>query len=114
MSKPNGRVVRMQQFRQQIEQAVLPPDGKVKVELADGGSVEFVVPIYLDGDDEYVQALQAAEKAEDAILAVLGEEQTQRWYDAGYTAAEFGLLFASEGRAAHERLQGFRYRPSGK
>ncbi len=114
MSKPNGRRVKLAQFKQQLAEAVLPPDGKVVVEIDDAGStIEFVVPLHMDPDDEYVKEIQATDD-EDALAKVVLGDQLDRWLATGSTAKDFALLFAEEARAAAERMTDFRYRPSGK
>lgn len=111
MSKPNRRRVRMSQFSAQVAEAVLPPDGVVEVELDEQTTVSIRLPLNMDADDEYVQAIRAAEGADDLARVVLGDEQLEVWKASGRTADEFAVLFGSESRAAQERLRDFRYRP---
>lgn len=113
MGKPNGRRVRLEQFRQQLEEAVLPPDGVVKVDLPGGGQVQFRVPLNAEPGDEYVAAIQATQDEDDLLTVVLGQDGADRWLSSGATASEFAVLFAVESRGASERLRDFRYRPSG-
>lgn len=116
MSKPNGRRVRISQYRQQVAEAVLPPDGTVAVELDDEGQdvITFRVPLNLDEDDEYLAAIRATKTPKDISVLVLGEEQRARYLAAGGTDDEFATLFAQETSAAKERMRDFRYTPSGR
>lgn len=116
MSKPNGRRIRISQYRQQVAEAVLPPDGMITIDLDDEGTeqVSFRVPVNLDDDDEFVLSVRAAKTPEDITRLVLGDEQRDRYIAAGGDDQEFSILFASETAGARERMRDFRYRPSGR
>ena len=117
MSKPNGRRVRMAEFKAQVAEAVLPPDGMVDVEIGEGVDqvVRFRVPIKFDGtSDDYVDQIRACETSEQMAEVVLGDEQLAAWTAAGFTAEDFALLLAEETNAAQERMRDFRYRKSGR
>jgi hypothetical protein len=107
----------MAQFKEQVAEAVLPPDGMVTVELDDEGAsvVQFKVPVRLDGTaDDITDQIKACETAKDMSLLLLGAEQRERWVEAGYSDEDFAILLASESRGVQERMRDFRYRPSGR
>lgn len=114
MSKPNKRRVKLTEFRAQLAEAVLPPDGVVTVDLDDDTSISFRIPLQLDDDDPYLAAIKAASGADEMLHVLLSEEDAAIWTNAGNTADELMVLFGAESQGAQERMRDFRYRPSGR
>lgn len=116
MSKPNKRRVRMDQFKAQITEQVLPEDRLVPVDLGPDTVVTIKLPIMLDEDDPYIEQMQAATTAEEIALVILSgsdvpaEEQWQTWQFAGYDGTDLMELFSAERAAAEDRLKAFRYK----
>jgi hypothetical protein len=114
------RNVRMDQFKRQIAEEVIGPDGLVDVEIGKGEFVRIKLPVALDESDDYQERLQQASKEEEygeaLSLEVLGhdpdrsaEEQWAAWQAAGFDAGDLALVFQAETVAANERLKAFRY-----
>lgn len=117
MTSPNRRRVRMQQFKEQVGEAVLPEGNLIEVDLPTGETVHVKIPIPFTSDDDFITRLQAAEGARESCLVVLGEhpehdaeEQWAKWEAAGYTEEDLAMLLKAETAAANERLEAFRYR----
>ncbi len=117
MSKPNRRKVRMEQFRQQWSEQVLPADRLREVELDDDTSVFVKIPVLLKEDDPFPQQMQEASTEEEVCLVVLSghpersaQEQWEMWQAAGYDAADLMALFQSLRAEADEAAQRFRYK----
>jgi len=117
MTSPNRRRVRMEQFKEQVTETVLPEGNLIEVELPDGTSVFVKIPIPFTADDEFIKRLQDAEGSRESCLIVLGEhpehdaeEQWAKWEAAGYTEEDLAMLLKAETAAANERLEAFRYR----
>lgn len=119
MGKPNRRRVRMQQFKQQVAEHVLPEDQLIPVDVEVDGedrTVWLKVGLALTADDDFGEQVKAAKDADELALVVLGghpehdaEEQLATWKAAGYTVDDLAMLFGTESRAAQERLGNFRY-----
>ena len=117
MAKQPRRVVRMDQFKEQIAEAVLPPNHLLEVEAAPGKSVWIKIPLNLDEDDDYPARIQAAANGKDLALVLLSghpdltaQEQWDTWTSAGFNENDLAVVFGTENRAAQERLGNFRYR----
>ena len=117
MGEPARRVIRMDEFKRQIAEAVLTDDHLVEVEAAPGKSVWIKIPLNLDDDDDYPQRLRAAKGGEDLALVILSghpdrtaQQQWEEWTSAGLTAGDLAVVFGTESQAAQERLGNFRYR----
>lgn len=111
------RVVRMDEFRKQIDEAVIGADHLVEVEAAPGKSVWIKIPLNLAEDDDYPARLQAASTGKDLALVILSgrpgvtaQEQWETWSDAGWDENDLAVVFGTENKAAQERLGNFRYR----
>lgn len=116
--KTARRTVRLQQFREQVTEAVLPPDGRVEIEVADGVSVSIRIPLTIsqEPDDElrdYLDKIKAAENEHDLAEVILTSDDLKKWRDAGATDAELAHVFSAETQGARERLGKFRYNRSG-
>lgn len=116
MSKPNRRRVRMDQFKRQMAEQVLPDDSLVQVELDEVRSVQIKIPVMLDEDDDFPARIEAAESLEEMALVLLSggstpaEEQWETWKAAGYDAVDLMKVYATERAGAEERMRQFRYK----
>jgi len=116
MSKPNKRRIRMDQFKAQITEQVLPDDALIPVELSEDVTVYIKIPILLDEEDDFLERLQACTTQKDVALVILSggdadpEEQWKQWQLAGYDGVDLVKLFNSERAAAEDRLKAFRYK----
>lgn len=117
MSKPNQRRVRMEQFKQQITEQVLPEDGMVPIDLDDTTTVYIKVPVALAEGDDFLERMQAASSEEDVAIVILSgydgataEQQWETWQAAGYTGSDLIKLFTAERAAAEDRFRAFRYK----
>lgn len=118
MSKKHTRKVRLSQFRDQVAEAVLPPDGHIEVEVADGVTLSIRIPISInDSDDDelgsYLASIRAAETDHELAKILLSEQDLEIWHEHGGTDTELAAIFASETQGARERLGKFRYNQSG-
>lgn len=118
MSKPNKRRIKMADFKAQVAEQVISPNGLIEVDLDDHGSIFLRVPLLpTDTDeDDFVQRMSSAVGTRDLALVALGEydgtdagEQWDKWEAAGYGEADFMILLRTETEAARERLGKFRY-----
>lgn len=116
MPKPNKRRVKMEQFKAQIAEQVLPDDNLIPVELPDGSEIMVKIPVALGEDDSFMDDFQAASTEEELALVILSGgvrpagEQWEAWKAAGYTGADLLKLWRVETDAANERLAAFRYK----
>ena len=116
MSKPNKRRVKMDQFRAQLAEQVLPDDNWIPVELSDGSEVTVKIPVALSEGDPFMDDFKDATTEEELALVILSGgvrpagEQWEAWKAAGYTGADLLKLWRSETDAANERLGAFRYK----
>lgn len=116
MSKPNKRRVRMDQFKAQLAEQVLPENRLVEVDLGNGSVVHMKLPIMLDEGDDFMERLAAAPDGEAVALVVLSgslvpaEEQWAAWQAAGYDSTDLSEVFQAETSAARERWDAFRYK----
>lgn len=123
MSKNNDRrVIRMDRFKAQIEERVLPPDGLVSIDLGDGDGLGIIkmrvstLAADVDDNDPFLARVVESKSIEELALHVLSfnpdrsaEEQWSAFLAAGYSREDFGVLFRTESDAARERLGNFRY-----
>ncbi|MDI3331407.1 MAG: hypothetical protein QJR09_11870 [Micrococcus sp.] len=119
--QPADRKVKMSEFKAQVAEKVLPPDGTVKVEIAQDTVVYLYLPLFLSGQEltDFQQQVQHAADGEERARLVFSaehgkspEEQWEDWQLAGYDSEDLALLFSAEYRAAGERLGEFRYSSS--
>lgn len=118
MSKPNQRRVRMQAFKAQISETVLPENARVPIDLDDvGTTVTIKIPVLLEEGDDFLERLQACKSAEEIALLIFdgdpdvsAEVQWTMWREAGYTGTDLMKVFGAERAAAEDRLKAFRYR----
>ncbi|WP_037888314.1 hypothetical protein [Streptomyces sp. Tu 6176] len=89
MSKPNKKRYVMSQVRQQYTEAV--GGDQVEVELSDGQVLTFPHPLF--AEDEWSEAVDAAENNHDKAVAILGAEQYEKFRAAGHADADVALLF---------------------
>lgn len=116
MSQPNKRRVRMDQFKAQIADRVLPDDYLVPVDLPDDKTVYIKIPVALPEGDDFLDRLSAANNEEEVCLTILSgatipaEDQWETWKTAGYTGTDLIKVFTAERLAAEDRLKAFRYK----
>ncbi|MDX2551326.1 hypothetical protein [Streptomyces stelliscabiei] len=97
MSKPNKKRYVLSQVKQQFEEAVGP---EVEFELDNGEVLTFPHPLF--ADDEWSNAVDAAETNRDKAHAILGDEQYDKFVAAGHQDMEMALLFL----AVQQDMQG--------
>lgn len=97
MSKPNKKRYILSQVREQYEEAVGP---EVEFELKNGEVLTFPHPLF--ADDEWSNAVDAAETNREKAHAILGAEQYDKFVAAGHQDMEMALLFL----AVQQDMQG--------
>lgn len=116
--QPTDRKVRMDEFKKQVAEKVLPPDGTVAVEIGKDTTVHLFLPLFLTGQDmedfqiktrEATAGLERAKMIFSADRGKTPEKQWEEWVKAGYNDEDLALLFGAELQAARERLGEFRY-----
>ncbi|WP_037932840.1 hypothetical protein [Streptomyces sp. SPB78] len=98
MSKPNRKRYVMETVRQQYADAV--GGETVEVELKTGDVLTFPHPLF--ADDEWSDAVDAAESSRDKAIAILGEDGYEKYRAAGHPDSDVGLLFL----AVQQDMQG--------
>ncbi|MFE9937393.1 hypothetical protein [Streptomyces hirsutus] len=98
MSKPNRKRYRLSEVKQQFTEAV--GGDQVEFETDNDDLLTFPHPLFTD--DEWDKKVDAAENAHDKALAILGEEQYEKYRAAGHADGEIGLLML----AVQQDMQG--------
>ncbi|MGW1182961.1 hypothetical protein ACWD7Y_05325 [Streptomyces drozdowiczii] len=88
MSKPNKKRYKLEEVTAQVEEAV--GGTNVEFETRAGDVLTFPHPLFTD--DEWDEKVDAAETAHDKAVAILGEEQYEKYRAAGHKDAEINLL----------------------
>lgn len=123
MSKPNKRRVRMDQFKSQVVENL--GDNFADVELGgEHGSVRLRLGVAATSgptQEAFEEALNEHRESGDTdamCLEILshnndatGEEQWERWKEAGYDSDDLAMVFFAETAAYRDRLGKFRYKP---
>lgn len=119
MAEPTRRVVRMDRFKKQIAEAV-GTDELLPIELSKDDRVFIRLGFQIEDSDDFkdfMQRLAAAAPGEEASLVILnehpdfsGEEQLEKWKEAGYTTDDLALVFGAETQTYKDSLGKFRYR----
>ncbi|MFF9758570.1 hypothetical protein ACF1G4_03215 [Streptomyces caelestis] len=101
MSKPNKKRYVLSQVRQQYVDAV--GGDQVEVELNDGATLTFPHPLF--ADDEWSEAVDAAESNRDKARAILGDEQYEKFHAAGHADADIALMFLELNRDMQDQVK---------
>lgn len=88
MSKPNKKRYKMEEVTAQVEEAV--GGAEVEFETRAGDVLTFPHPLFTD--DEWDERVDSATTSHEKAVAVLGEEQYEKFHAAGHKDAEIGLL----------------------
>jgi hypothetical protein len=89
MSKPNRKRYKLAEVKAQFTEALGGED--VEFELDNGEVLTFPHPLF--APDEWSTAVDEAETNRDKALAILGDEQYDKYVAAGHADSEIGLLF---------------------
>ncbi|MFC8859331.1 hypothetical protein [[Kitasatospora] papulosa] len=98
MSKPNKRRYRLSQVKAQMEEAV--GGSTVEFETDAGDVLTFPHPLFTD--EEWDEKVDNAENAHDKAVAILGEEQYEKYAAAGHADGDIALLML----AVQQDMQG--------
>lgn len=105
MSKPNKRRYKLSQVKAQMEEAV--GGDQVEFETDAGDVLTFPHPLFTD--EEWDEKVDGAETAHDKAVAILGEEQYEKYTAAGHKDGDIALLMM----AVQQDMQGqIRKRPT--
>ncbi|MEV7959300.1 hypothetical protein ACIOHC_41295 [Streptomyces sp. NPDC088252] len=89
MSKPNKRRYKLSEVKAQFTEAVGGTD--VEFETDKGDVLTFPHPLF--ADDDWSEKVDGAESSKDKAIAILGEEQYEKYRAAGHSDGDIGLLF---------------------
>lgn len=88
MSKPNRKRYKLSEVKAQMTEAV--GGDVVEFETDKGDVLTFPHPLFTD--DEWDEKVDAAENSREKAIAILGEEQYEKYTAAGHSDSEIGLL----------------------
>lgn len=88
MSKPNRKRYRLSEVKQQMTDAV--GGDQVEFETDAGDVLTFPHPLFTD--EEWDEKVDSAENAHDKAVAILGEEQYEKYHAAGHKDGDIALL----------------------
>jgi hypothetical protein len=88
MSKPNKKRYKLSEVKTQMEEAV--GGAVVEFETDKGDVLTFPHPLFTN--DEWDEKVDSAETSHDKAVAILGEEQYEKYRAAGHGDSEIGLL----------------------
>ncbi|MFJ9427602.1 hypothetical protein [Streptomyces sp. NPDC101249] len=88
MSKPNKKRYKLSEVKAQMTEAV--GGDQVEFETDAGDVLTFPHPLFTD--DAWDEKVDAAENSRAKALAILGEEQYEKYQSAGHADSEIGLL----------------------
>ncbi|MFJ2514698.1 hypothetical protein ACIQJX_34990 [Streptomyces griseoviridis] len=88
MSKPNRKRYRLSEVKAQMTEAV--GGDQVEFETKAGDVLTFPHPLFTE--DEWDEKVDAAPTSRDKAVAILGEEQYEKYHAAGHADSEIGLL----------------------
>ncbi|MEW1568321.1 hypothetical protein AB0454_35755 [Streptomyces sp. NPDC093509] len=98
MSKPNRKRYRMSEVKAQMSEAV---GGElVEFETDKGDVLTFPHPLFTD--DDWDEKVDGAENSKEKAIAILGEEQYEKYTAAGHKDSDIGLLMI----AVQQDMQG--------
>jgi hypothetical protein len=89
VSKPNRKRYKLSTVKQQFTEAL--GGETVEFELDNGELLEFPHPLF--ADDEWSTAVDDAESSREKAVAILGEEQYDKYVAAGHSDNDIALLF---------------------
>ena len=92
MSKPNGKRARLSAIRASYVEAV----GGERVEIEDAAGNVYTFPQPLFADDDWSKRVNDAQGEEATARAILGDEQYERYREAGNADLDITLAFADE------------------
>ncbi|MFJ6438541.1 hypothetical protein [Streptomyces sp. NPDC091416] len=98
MSKPNRKRYKLSEVKAQYTEAV--GGNTVEFETDKGDVLTFPHPLF--AEDDWTEAVDAAETSRDKALAILGPEQYETYAAAGHSDGDIGLLFL----AVQQDMQG--------
>ncbi|MGW4728090.1 hypothetical protein ACWEQC_02605 [Streptomyces shenzhenensis] len=88
MSKPNKKRYKLSEVKAQMTEAV--GGDVVEFETDAGDVLTFPHPLFTD--DEWDEKVDGAENSHAKAVAILGEEQYEKYTAAGHADSEIGLL----------------------
>lgn len=88
MSKPNRKRYKLSEVKQQMTDAV--GGDQVEFETDNGDVLTFPHPLFTD--EEWDEKVDGAETARDKAIAILGEEQYEKYAAAGHKDGDIALL----------------------
>ncbi|SBU99998.1 MULTISPECIES: hypothetical protein [unclassified Streptomyces] len=98
MSKPNRKRYKMSEVKAQMEEAV--GGNVVEFETDKGDVLTFPHPLFTD--DDWDEKVDAAENSRAKAIAILGDEQYEKYHAAGHADGDIGLLML----AVQQDMQG--------
>lgn len=98
MGKPNRKRYRMSEVKAQMTEAV--GGTEVEFETDAGDILTFPHPLFTD--DDWDEKVDGAENSKDKAIAILGEEQYEKYAAAGHKDSDIGLLMI----AVQQDMQG--------
>lgn len=88
MSKPNRKRYKLSEVKTQMTEAV--GGDQVEFETDAGDILTFPHPLFTD--DEWDERVDGADNSREKAIAILGEEQYEKYAAAGHADFEIGLL----------------------
>lgn len=101
MSKPNKKRYRLSEVKSQMEEAV--GGDVVEFETDKGDVLTFPHPLFTD--DEWDEKVDAAENSREKAIAILGDEQYEKYHAAGHGDGEIGLLMLAVQRDMQDQIR---------
>ncbi|MEV6124845.1 hypothetical protein AB0M23_30795 [Streptomyces sp. NPDC052077] len=102
MSKPNRKRYRLSEVKQQMTDAV--GGAEVEFETDAGDLLTFPHPLFTD--DEWDEKVDRAETAREKAVAILGEEQYEKYHAAGHADGDIALLMLRVQQDMQGQLKG--------
>lgn len=105
MSKPSRARYRLSEVKAQYNEALGTEEGLVEFYGNNDELFTLTHPLFLKSEEQRAMAAAAEISSEEAVRAVLGAEQAQRYLDGGNDPDDIGLFLAALRNEQQEKAQ---------